>query len=91
MERQVQDLGQAAHKECFGQAGHTDHEHVTLHGEGDKQILNHFLLPDDPLTQFRGEQTVAGGNGPEQINIRFADRRGKGESSMRRPSYPKRG
>ena len=41
------DGGEAAHRQRLGYAGHTFEQDVTLGEQGDHQLLDHVLLPDD--------------------------------------------
>ena len=47
VERGVDRLGQRAHRERLGQAGHALEQHVTAGEQADQQALDHVLLADD--------------------------------------------
>jgi hypothetical protein len=52
LERQAQRAGQRAHQQRLGRAGHAGDQAVATHQQGDEQLLDHLVLPDDELAHF---------------------------------------
>ena len=69
LELRFEDFRETAHKEGLGEAGHADHQDVSLHGEGDEQIADDLILADDALAEFGGELLVTRRDAAQQFHV----------------------
>ena len=52
LERDIENLGDRADEQGFGQPRHPDQQTVAAGEDGGQKLLDHFFLPDDDLTEF---------------------------------------
>ncbi len=69
LERQIQNLRQAADQQCLGQARNADHQHMTLDREGHEEVANGFFLADDALAKLLGEAGIAAWDAAKDFHI----------------------
>ena len=57
-EAEVHRVGERFHQERLGQSGHALEQAVAARGHGDEDLLDHVIIADDSLGQFRAQGVV---------------------------------
>src|SRR5215216_7417578 len=52
LEREVQDVGNGPHEQCFCEAGNAGDDRVATNEKCEQHLFDDFVLPDDRLSDF---------------------------------------
>ena len=87
-EAEVHGISQRFDEQCLGQSGNSLQQAVATCGDGDEDLLDHGILPDDPLAQgsFEFFETRNKGGGGSGVGHGSNEGSKKGRNETRRES-----
>ena len=71
--RQLQDPGDRADQQRLRQPRHADQQAVPAAEQGDQQLLDDIVLPDDDLADLLAHARVRGGEAADGLGLLLAD------------------
>jgi hypothetical protein len=69
MEGKVENFRETADNERLGEAGHADHEHMTLDHEGHEEVPHDLVLADDAMLEFLRQALEGAAHAGEKLNL----------------------